>query len=944
MSDAPLGAVLRHLRSLAALHRYQDRSDGELLRAFAATRDQDAFAALVKRHGPLVLGVCRRVLHHAQDAEDAFQATFLLLARKAGSIRKQASLASWLHGVAYRMAHNARRSAARRQRHEGQARPAGPVGPEREAAWREVQALLDEEIQRLPERYRTPFILCTLEGYSPGEVARRLGVKGSTVTSWLSRARELLRKRLARRGVELSLVLTAVAVSSAPAAVPGALVAATVEAAVLYAAQGAGATASVAALLKGVHQAMVFGKVKAALFLVLAVAVAGTGVGGVAYQRTVARATEKQAQPASAERTAIRRGPSQPAVPDPPRKEDTLVYGGRVLAPDGQPVAGAKLYLSLRYARKRPALSPEVATTGPDGRFRFTVPKARFHDQVTVVTAAAANHGAGWVEVPADGQRDELTLRLVHDDVPITGQVVDLEGKPIPGATLSVREIHAAPGEDLGPWLEAAQGRKGPSLKLRGRYFDRYTIALPLHVATDPAGCFRLVGIGRNRLVIAQLDGPAVASQHLHILTRPLRTIEVTEFEGIPQLGEPRTVTTYYGASFQHVAAPTKPIVGVVRDKATKKPLAGVLVRSFKMAHSRFHLRDGEEFVRTTTDAQGRYRLTGMPKGEGNKIEITPPAGLPYGGEVASVPDSPGFNPVTVDVELKRGIWIEGRITDKVTGKPLTGSVRYFPLETNPNEGDYGCTLEAVDANEDGAYRVVGMPGPGLVAVDRIGYYLGANERDDEDGVPEASLPGFPISYAGNFSALARIDPAKGLAAVKRDVTLDPGWTFTGTVLGPDGKPLAGVLGFGVGGFPLKTAAFTVRAFHPRRSRNLIFQYPEKGLVGVVRPPKENGGTVTVQMEPGLAVTGRLVDADGKPRSGVELQLSFSPKKRPASWEHYPHFRLETDKDGRFRFDALLPGHLYRLSDGEGVLRFGSELRAGQRKDFGDVCMKRVAE
>src|SRR5262249_31626404 len=143
----------------------------------------------------------------------------------------------------------------------------------------------------------------------------------------------------------------------------------------------------------------------------------------------------------------------QPAEVKPAADKDSLAYGGRVLGPDGRPVPGAKLYLTPQRAYiSEPYSSPEVATTGADGRFAFTAPKALLGDHA-VVAATAANHGPGWVIVPAGGRRDDLTLQLAVDDVPITGQIVDLEGKPVPGATLRVLQINAAPGEDLGPWL-----------------------------------------------------------------------------------------------------------------------------------------------------------------------------------------------------------------------------------------------------------------------------------------------------------------------------------------------------------------------------------------------------------------------------------------------------------------------------------------------------------
>ena len=135
-------------------------------------------------------------------------------------------------------------------------------------------------------------------------------------------------------------------------------------------------------------------------------------------------------------------------------REDAVTYAGRVLGPDEQPIAGARLYLTkMRGFYREPFPAAHHATTGPDGRFKFSVPMAGIPNEKSVVAALAANHGVGWLEVPADGKKDDLTLRLKNDDVPITGQVVDLEGKPVPDATLRVLEIEAATGEVLGPKL-----------------------------------------------------------------------------------------------------------------------------------------------------------------------------------------------------------------------------------------------------------------------------------------------------------------------------------------------------------------------------------------------------------------------------------------------------------------------------------------------------------
>ncbi len=406
---------------------------------------------------------------------------------------------------------------------------------------------------------------------------------------------------------------------------------------------------------------------------------------------------------------------------------------------------------------------------------------------------------------------------------------------------------------------------------------------------------------------MAQLDGPTIASQDLRILTRPGEALTVVPYR-FPAEG----TTTYYGADFRHVAAPTKPIVGVVRDKDTKKPLAGIIIMSEQLADHPF---TGHQMVQTTTDAQGHYRLLGMPKGEGNRIRVVPGSDQPYIVSFKDVPDSPGLDPVTADVELKRGIWIEGKLTDKVTGKPVVGRVGYHPQAGNPNIEAYGYTPDAhsnAAADEDGSYRLAGMPGPGLVAVPFplgpvgvrfVDGYLRAHERDDEFGVKEIYLPTIPIPTM-NYSAIARIDPATGARSVKRDVTLDPGWTFKGTVLGPDGRPLAGAWGIGLtarGTFwesdyeVMKTAEFTVSGYNPHRPRPIIFQHPEKGLVGVAQPPKNKGDSITVQLRPGATVEGRLVDPDGRARAGVELVIlrRYKEPRSARRCELFPHAKQD---------------------------------------------------
>jgi RNA polymerase sigma-70 factor (ECF subfamily) len=225
-------------------------TDADLLRRFATDRDQAAFTTLVERHGPLVLSVCRRVLGAVQDAEDAFQATFLVLARKAGEIRDPGLLGNWLYGVASRIARKARVAVTKRQTHEKQVRllpsleaPAAPVPDD-------LGPVLDEELSRLPEKYRAALVLCYLEGKTNEEAARLLQWPTGTVKGRLARARDLLRSRLARRGLRASALLLGTFLGAAQAkaaAVSAPLAATTTRAGVGFAA-GVSAWSSPAAL------------------------------------------------------------------------------------------------------------------------------------------------------------------------------------------------------------------------------------------------------------------------------------------------------------------------------------------------------------------------------------------------------------------------------------------------------------------------------------------------------------------------------------------------------------------------------------------------------------------------------------------------------------------------------------------------------------------------
>jgi RNA polymerase sigma factor (sigma-70 family) len=285
----PVNRVIRSARQAAMAQQ----TDGALLAAFIETRDEAAFAALVRRHGPMVLGVCRRVLHNDADAEDAFQATFLILARKAASIRAPGAVGNWLYGVAHSTAVKAQAMIRKRRTREREI-AALPRNQACAEVWQAVQALLDAELAALPDRYRTAVVLCALEGKTIHDAARQLGWPQGTVASRLARGRALLARRLAKHGLVVSAgaLATALAHGTAAAEPPPMLVLSTVQATTGM------VSAHVISLTQGVLQAMFLSKMKLTIPAVLVLALLGTGT--VSLGTGTAPAAQEQAVPAQA--------------------------------------------------------------------------------------------------------------------------------------------------------------------------------------------------------------------------------------------------------------------------------------------------------------------------------------------------------------------------------------------------------------------------------------------------------------------------------------------------------------------------------------------------------------------------------------------------------------------------------------------------------------------
>jgi RNA polymerase sigma factor (sigma-70 family) len=348
MATAASTFLLLALRRVAADQHLHELPDQELLERFNLERDESAFQVLMQRHGPMVHDVCRALLPSQADAEDAFQATFLILARRSGSIRRTASLGSWLYGVAARTAHKARAAFSRRRQHERQAARTEASAPE-DFTWREVQQVLHEELSQLSECYRTPLVLCYLQGRTLDDVAGQLGVARNTLRTRLERAREVLRARLLRRGLGPAAVLLASAwPTSARADLPATLLNSTTTALARATGRAAGLnSARVAALTEGVTTTMGITRLKIITAVTTVLACVGLSLGGLAYTRPA----EKPAGAAGEQRSAPAAEARRPAA-EQQAIAALQAVGGRIVldrSQPGEPVVG--VYLLSRQVK-----------------------------------------------------------------------------------------------------------------------------------------------------------------------------------------------------------------------------------------------------------------------------------------------------------------------------------------------------------------------------------------------------------------------------------------------------------------------------------------------------------------------------------------------------------------------------------------------------------------
>jgi len=629
---------------------------------------------------------------------------------------------------------------------------------------------------------------------------------------------------------------------------------------------------------------------------------------------------------------------------------DPIAVTGRVLDPDGKPLAGAKVSLwchfgFLAFGRDwhpqtdRPLKAKVKATSDSGGSFHFTIAKSEIYENPmnlwkeswVQVEATAEGYGPAWCRIECTGDQGGVKLRLARDDVPIKGRVVDPQGRPVAGARVQVERLTAGANIYGSLWRTAWAG-----------WLDNLT--------TDKDGRFVLTGIGRDRQAVLHISAPTIE----HVL-RWVRTDAVVD-------GKPVDC-----ASIEVIAKPTKPIVGTIRAKDSGQPLAGVVVYGGERAYRRG--------VRAVTDADGRYRLVGMPKAGQYEVTVYPPIPLGYVGTRKFAADTEGLSPLSVDIELRRGIEVRVRFIDKVTRKPVRGHVQTTPLCDNPYYAEAEFEPGDIPTREwfrryapdmDGVFRVVTYPGPSLLmfcAQANTMRYLRAH-------VDPADVERYHIMGFAELSPAYRvIDTKETDKPLVFEIELDPGRTLTGTLIGPERKPVNGATAHGLNynafnlrNLPYKpeweneslaTDVFSVRRLESQTARTVSFVHKDRKLIGHLVLHGDEEGPLEVQLNRWGTVTGRLLDGQGKPLKDVSVELQYpvlpAPGMRP--WDEV----VQTDADGRFRVEGLAPGLKHELAlertsqtsakdDKEDVVTYSADDRltalsvpAGEIKDLGDI-------
>jgi protocatechuate 3,4-dioxygenase beta subunit len=443
------------------------------------------------------------------------------------------------------------------------------------------------------------------------------------------------------------------------------------------------------------------------------------------------------------------------------------------------------------------------------------------------------------------------------------------------------------------------------------------SMSLQLTRTTGPDGRFRLEGVGRERVVMFTISGPTIEHTRGFAMTRDAPPIRAAN----PRIIAPETVV-YHGRRFDYVTAPGRVVSGVVRDQDTDAPLPGVTIHG--MAFDPHNLAYYKE-VKSVSDEQGRYRLVGLGQSDRYRLFATPGQGLPYPtAEFDEKPKASKRQPAIIELKLKRGILVRGRVTDKATGKPLKASIESYALRDNPHAKDFpafdGAYAPRTFTDENGHFEITTLPGPGFLAARATADgYLSSVGAETIPGMnprlPFSAMPGFFSPSSSHV--IAALDPEPGAEPVTCNLQCDPGRSLSGTVVDPEGRPIAGVWAHGLRPVQstkhpaLASDRFHAIALDPKHPRRLYFFHEGRELAGSVVVKGDEPGPIVIKLQTQGVITGRIVDDDGQPKTRLEL-LNFTESQfNPLRGDILKECRV--DPAGRFRL-IVVPGLVYEAT------------------------------
>ncbi len=694
---------------------------------------------------------------------------------------------------------------------------------------------------------------------------------------------------------------------------------------------------------------------------------------------------------------------------------DQVTLEGQVVGPKGEPVENARIYLGIsdlsyvaEYGYGKWQETPAfLGNTDARGMFRVAASGKDALILGAVVIAAAPEGeslGVDWdlvtVFAPVDKQdleklADDKTLadqqakrrilHLVKDDVPVEGRIVDQSGHPVEGARIRVTNIQQLRDNELADYVSVARrdAPGNPYDEARNKYVTktlfgeggrRTGLGTLLSIATDRNGRFTLHGIGRNRVGWLLIDHDDIVSESILFRTERGETLGMRD-----SASTGGAVFAFYSAQLEHVAAKSQVFEGAIVDRDSGQPIPDVILES-RVNTFTTHGKDGR-FTRnhvsntfTATDAQGRYRISGLPRGQSVQFVATAHASphLPAIQSV-SMEAQEGSN-VQINWELQKGVWVKGRAFDTETQQPLVCQVHYYAFSDNPQVRslkDFNGTLRypafcPYQSDSNGNYRIPALPGRGLVTI-RIrvgpkGRYYPTNRGQEEIAGSTGhgmwtTFPTMPNEcLVSTFHGIREINPQPGIDQNGQDFPLTAGKQIKVRVFDPAGRRLSGMQYSGAferGFYMLDSNRLhnsgtecIIFDYDPTFPRRLIVWHEKSELAGTLLLEGEQPETIDFQLEPQGVLIGRIIGDDKQPLIGIDLEVAplFNPRTPPTIGV-LPGPAFRTDEDGRFRIEGLAPGMKYNLVTRlpDGVYKqvvFDAIAVSGKSTDLGDLALR----